>query len=60
MQPLKILFNNKNNNFQNRVDYVLRFIENHILINGMIQFIKNKNIQSDVRIEYGAMSQNAV
>jgi len=60
MQPLKVLFNNKKNNFQNRIDYVLRFIENHTLIDGMIQFIKDKNIHPNISIEYGAISPNVL
>jgi len=50
---MKILFRHDNPNFKNRIDYVLRFLEQHPLIKGRFTFVDSKSTDFDKKLYYG-------
>ncbi len=55
----KIFFQDDNPYFQKRIDYVLKFIEQHPLIQGKISFCREKETACDLKMYYGMEQKDA-
>jgi hypothetical protein len=56
---IKILFKHDNPFFNNRIDYVLKFIEQHPLVDGRLVFSENENTAYDLKLYYGMVQGDA-
>jgi len=56
---IKVYFKDDNPYFLRRIDYVLRFIERHPLIQGKIEFVREQAEDIDLKIYYGIEQSDA-
>lgn len=56
---IRILFKDDNPHFQNRIDYVLRFIEQHPLVQGQLVFTQDESMAVDEKLYYGMEQEDA-
>ena len=55
---IKIFFKNFDTSFENRINYVLNFIEQHPLVEKKIKFSRDPNLDFDIQCNYGIREKN--